>query len=148
MPETTNGTISCMASRAAMPYTPKESLAALDIFTAISVAGSWHPASTTDSTKLKNGFEEVYMALDQAPITVMIEKSSARDSSGKISLANPEVGLRLTQRQHHMPEFKTIKAVIVSRDRFVEGRGVAHGKWHTSPPYRINLVILLVKEAF
>lgn len=73
-PRDDNGTINIMASQASMPYTPKESLAALKYFyrelgpRAFGVYG-FHDGFNMS----QNWFEETYMALNQAPITVMIE---------------------------------------------------------------------------
>jgi len=90
-PRDDNGTISIMASLASMPYTPKESLAALKHFYrdhGPKVFGIFGFHDGFNETQ--NWFEEVYMALNQAPITVMIENHR----SGLVwnsFMANPDI---------------------------------------------------------
>jgi hypothetical protein len=90
-PRDDNGTISCMASLASMPYTPRESLAALKYFYrhfGPKVFGIYGFHDGFNQTQ--NWFEEVYMALNQAPITVMIEN----ERTGLVwrnFMANPEI---------------------------------------------------------
>jgi len=99
-----NGTISCMASLASMPYTPKESLAALRYFYrhfGRRVFGIYGFHDGFNQTQ--NWFEEVYMALDQAPITVMIENHRT-GLVWKNFMANPEI-----RPAFEAMEFKTDK---------------------------------------
>lgn len=90
-PRDDNGTISCMASLASMPYTPSESLAALRHFyrhfgrKAFGIYGLHDGFNQT-----QNWFEEVYMALNQAPITVMIENQRT-GLVWRHFMANPEI---------------------------------------------------------
>ncbi|HVU36222.1 MAG TPA: glucoamylase family protein [Opitutaceae bacterium] len=73
-PRDDNGTISIMASLASMPYTPKESMAALKHFYRDLGSKAWGIYGFDDGfNETQEWFEHVYMALDQAPITVMIE---------------------------------------------------------------------------
>lgn len=90
-PRDDNGTISIMASLASMPYTPKESLAALKHFyrdLGPKVFGTYGFFDGFNETQ--NWFEEVYMALNQAPITVMIENQRT-GLVWKNFMANPEI---------------------------------------------------------
>ncbi len=85
-----------MASLASMPYTPKESLAALKHFyrdLGPKVFGSYGFSDGFNQTE--NWFEEVYMALDQAPITVMIENYRT-GLVWKNFMANPEIAPALS----------------------------------------------------
>ena len=90
-PRDDNGTISIMASLASMPYTPQESMAALTHFYRDLGAKVWGIYGFHDGfNQTQNWFEEAYMALDQAPITVMIENYR----SGLVwqrFMANPEI---------------------------------------------------------
>ena len=90
-PRDDNGTISIMASLASMPYTPEESLAALKHYYRDLGAKVWGIYGFHDGfNQTQNWFEEAYMALDQAPITVMIENHR----SGLVwqrFMANPEI---------------------------------------------------------
>lgn len=91
MPRYDNGTISVMAALASMPYTPEESLAALRHFyrrLGRKVYGIYGFHDGFNQTQ--NWFEEVYMALNQAPITVMIENHRT-GLVWKHFMANPEI---------------------------------------------------------
>jgi hypothetical protein len=73
-PRDDNGTISIMASLASTPYTPEESIAALKHFYRDHGAKVFGIYGFHDGfNETQNWFEEAYMALNQAPITVMIE---------------------------------------------------------------------------
>jgi hypothetical protein len=90
-PRDDNGTISCMAALASMPYTPEESLAALrhfyrDLGPQIFGCYGFHDGFN----QTEHWFDEVYMALDQAPITVMIENHRT-GLIWKNFMANPEI---------------------------------------------------------
>jgi len=90
-PRDDNGTISCMASLASMPYTPQESLAAMkhfyrDLGPRIFGCYGFHDGFN----ETQNWFDEVYMALNQAPITVMIENHRTA-LVWKAFMANPEI---------------------------------------------------------
>jgi len=90
-PRDDNGTISCMAPLASMPYTPKESLAALrhfyrDLGPKIFGCYGFHDGFN----ETQNWYEEVYMALNQAPITVMIENART-GLIWRCFMSNPEI---------------------------------------------------------
>lgn len=73
-PRDDNATINIMASLASFPYTPVESMAALKHFYRVLGAKTWGIYGFHDGfNETENWFEEAYMALNQAPITVMIE---------------------------------------------------------------------------
>jgi exo beta-1,2-glucooligosaccharide sophorohydrolase (non-reducing end) len=91
-PRDDNGTISIMASQASMPYTPKESLAALKYFyreLGPKVFGTYGFFDGFNITQ--NWYEETYMALNQAPITVMIENHRT-GLVWRCFMANTEIG--------------------------------------------------------
>ncbi len=91
LPRDDNGTINCMAALGAMPYTPKESLAALKHFYRDLGAKVWGAYGFHDGfNATQNWFEEVYMALNQAPITVMIENHRTGLVWNRF-MANPEI---------------------------------------------------------
>lgn len=91
LPRDDNGTINVMASLGAMPYTPKESLAALKHYYRDLGAKVWGAYGFHDGfNQSQNWFEEVYMALNQAPITVMIENHRTGLAWNRF-MANPEI---------------------------------------------------------
>lgn len=91
LPRDDNGTINVMASLASMPYTPKESMAALKHFYRDLGPKVWGIYGFHDGfNQSTNWFEEVYMALNQAPITVMIENHRT-GLIWKSFMANPEI---------------------------------------------------------
>ncbi len=91
LPRDDNGTINVMASLASMPYTPEESLAALKHFYRDLGSEIWGIYGFHDGfNQTENWFEEVYMALNQAPITVMIENHRT-GLVWKHFMANPEI---------------------------------------------------------
>jgi hypothetical protein len=91
LPRDDNGTINCMAALSSMPYTPEESLAALKHFYRDHGAKIWGIYGFYDGfNETQNWFEAVNMALNQAPITVMIENHR----SGMVwdrFMSNPEI---------------------------------------------------------
>lgn len=91
LPRDDNGTINCMAALSSMPYTPDESLAALKHFYRDHGRKVWGIYGFYDGfNETQNWFEEVNMALNQAPITVMIENHR----SGLVwqhFMSNPEI---------------------------------------------------------
>lgn len=91
LPRDDNGTISVMASLASIPYTPAESLAALKHYYRNLGDKIWGIYGFHDGfNESEEWFEEVYMALNQAPITVMIENHR----TGLVwqhFMANPEI---------------------------------------------------------
>ena len=95
-PRDDNGTISVMAALASMPYTPKESLAALKHFYRTlgpKVYGIYGFFDGFNQTQ--EWYEEVYMALNQAPITVMIENHRT-GLVWKNFMANPDIAPALS----------------------------------------------------
>mgnify|MGYP001605212392 FL=1 len=90
-PRDDNGTINIMASLASFPYTPAESLAALKHFYRDLGPKVWGIYGFHDGfNQTQNWFEEVYMALNQAPIVVMIENHRS-GLVWKNFMANPEI---------------------------------------------------------
>lgn len=90
-PRDDNGTINCMASLSSMPYTPKESMAALKHFYRDLGAKVWGIYGFYDGfNQTQNWFDSVYMALNQAPTTVMIENHRT-GLVWKAFMANPEI---------------------------------------------------------
>lgn len=91
LPRDDNGTINIMASLASMPYTPQESLAALKHFYRNLGAKVWGIYGFHDGfNQTQNWFEEVYMALNQAPITVMVENHRS-GLLWRLFMSNPEI---------------------------------------------------------
>jgi exo beta-1,2-glucooligosaccharide sophorohydrolase (non-reducing end) len=69
-----NGTITCHAALGCFPYTPAESMAALRHFYRDLGSRIWGVYGFFDGyNESEDWFEEVYMGLNQAPTTVMIE---------------------------------------------------------------------------
>ncbi len=92
LPRDDNGTINVMASLASMPYTPKESFAALKHYYRELGPKIWGIYGFHDGfNETESWFEEVYMALNQAPIAVMIENHRT-GLVWKHFMANPEIG--------------------------------------------------------
>ncbi|MBI1177014.1 hypothetical protein GC207_06195 [bacterium] len=90
-PRDDNGTINIMASLGAMPYTPRESMAALKHFYRDLGDKVWGIYGFHDGFNETQGwFEEVYMGLNQAPIVVMIENYRT-GLVWKNFMANPEI---------------------------------------------------------
>jgi hypothetical protein len=91
LPRDDNGTINIMASLASMPYTPQESLAALKYYYRDLGAKVWGIYGFHDGfNQTENWFEETYMALNQAPITVMTENHRT-GLVWRLFMANPEI---------------------------------------------------------
>lgn len=91
LPRDDNGTINCMASLSSMPYTPEASMAALKHFYRDLGAKVWGIYGFYDGfNQTQNWFDAVYMALNQAPITVMIENHRT-GLVWKNFMANPEI---------------------------------------------------------
>ena len=91
LPRDDNGTINCMASLASLPYTPKESMAALRHFYRKQGPRIWGAYGFHDGfNATQDWYEEVYMALNQAPIVVMIENHRS-GLPWKHFMANPEI---------------------------------------------------------
>ncbi|MBI2496618.1 MAG: hypothetical protein HYV75_01360 [Opitutae bacterium] len=91
LPRDDNGTINTMASLASMPYTPAESMAALRHFYRDLGPKTWGPYGFYDGfNETQNRFDADYMALNQAPIVVMIENHRT-GLIWKNFMANPEI---------------------------------------------------------
>jgi hypothetical protein len=91
LPRDDNGTINVMASLSSMPYTPEESMAALKHFYRDLGARIWGIYGFHDGfNETQNAFDEDYMALNQAPIVVMIENYRTGLIWRKF-MANPEI---------------------------------------------------------
>ncbi|HEX5788698.1 MAG TPA: glucoamylase family protein [Woeseiaceae bacterium] len=91
LPRDDNGTINVMASLASMPWTPEESMAALRHYYRDLGDRVWGVYGFHDGfNETQDWFEEVYMALNQAPITVMIENHRT-GLVWKHFMANPEI---------------------------------------------------------
>lgn len=90
-PRDDNGTINIMASLASMPYTPEESMAALRHYYRDLGAKVWGIYGFHDSFNASQGwYEEGYMALNQAPITIMLENQRT-GLIWRLFMANPEI---------------------------------------------------------
>jgi hypothetical protein len=86
-----NGTICCSAALGSFPYTPKESMAALKHFYRTLGARTWGIYGFHDGfNETENWFEPVWMGLNQAVITVMIENYRS-GVTWKNFMANPEI---------------------------------------------------------
>ena len=91
LPRDDNGTINIMASLASMPYTPAESLSALKHFYRVLGDRVWGTYGFHDGfNETWNWFDEDYMALNQAPIVVMIENHRT-GLVWRHFMANPEI---------------------------------------------------------
>ena len=91
LPRDDNGTINVMASLASMPYTPGESMAALRHFYRDLGPKIWGPCGFYDGfNETQNRFDPDYMALNQAPIVVMIENYRT-GLVWRNFMANPEI---------------------------------------------------------
>lgn len=91
LPRDDNGTINVMAALSSMPYTPDESMAALKHFYRDLGDRIWGTFGFHDGfNETWHWFDEDYMALDQAPIVVMIENHRT-GLVWKHFMANPEI---------------------------------------------------------
>jgi hypothetical protein len=90
-PRDDNGTISYMAALASIPYTPTELMAALRHFYRKLGPKIWGADGFHDGfNAAQDWYDEGYMALNQAPITVMIENHRTA-SPWRNFMANPEI---------------------------------------------------------
>jgi hypothetical protein len=91
LPGDDNGTITCTAALASFPYTPEESMKALKHFYRDLGDKLWGIYGFRDGfNQTENWFEDVNMALNQAPIVVMIENYRS-GLIWKQFMSNPEV---------------------------------------------------------
>jgi len=90
-PRDDNGTINVMASLSSMPYTPGESMAVLRHLYRDLGEKTWGPYGFYDSfNQTENWFEPCYMALNQGPITTMIENHRS-GLVWRLFMSNPEI---------------------------------------------------------
>ena len=90
-PNNDNGTISPTAALSAMPYTPKESIAALKHFYRIHGAELWGDFGFKDAFNISNlWFSDGYLAIDQGPIVGMIENYRS-EILWKKFMSSPEI---------------------------------------------------------
>ena len=90
-PRDDNGTITCTAALASFPYTPIESMKALKHFYRDLGQKLWGIYGFRDGFNLsEDWFEDVYMGLNQAPITVMIENYRS-GLTWKLFMSNSEI---------------------------------------------------------
>jgi hypothetical protein len=107
-PRDDNGTINVMASLSSMPYTPEESMAALRHFYRDLGDRVWGTFGFHDGfNETWNWFDEDYMALNQAPIVVMIENHRTGLIWQKF-MANPEIAPAL-ERIGFKPDPEPVK---------------------------------------
>jgi exo beta-1,2-glucooligosaccharide sophorohydrolase (non-reducing end) len=91
VPRDDNGTITCTAALASFPYTPEESMKALKHFYRDLGGKLWGIYGFRDGFNVtENWYEDVYMALNQAPIVVMIENYRS-GLIWKSFMVNPEI---------------------------------------------------------
>jgi exo beta-1,2-glucooligosaccharide sophorohydrolase (non-reducing end) len=91
LPRDDNGTLTCTAALASFPYTPEESMKALKHFYRDLGGKLWGNYGFRDGyNESENWFEDVNMALNQAPIVVMIENHRS-GLVWKTFMSNPEI---------------------------------------------------------
>ena len=91
LPSDDNGTLCCSAALGAFPYTPQESMAALKHFYRTLGDKTWGIYGFHDGfNQTQHWFEPVWMGLNQAVITVMIENYRS-GTIWKHFMANPEI---------------------------------------------------------
>ena len=96
-PSNDNGTIAPTGALGSFPYTPEESMAALKYFYRTLGARLWGIYGPTDAFNMtENWYSPDYLALDQAPMVVMIENYRS-GLIWKNFMANPEIGPMLAR---------------------------------------------------
>ncbi len=94
-PENDNGTIAPTAALSAMPYTPKESLAALKNFYRTYGSKLWGDFGFKDAFNINsNWYSDGYLAIDQGPIVGMIENYRS-EILWKKFMSSPEIAVIL-----------------------------------------------------
>lgn len=89
---TDNGTITPTGAISSMPYTPKESMATLKYLYNELGGKLWGVYGFRDAFNLtQNWYADIYMALDEGPIVVMIENYRT-GLLWKLFMSNPEIG--------------------------------------------------------
>ena len=92
-----NGTISPTAALGSFPYTPQESLAALKHFYRDLGDRLWGVYGPMDAfNETRNWYSPMYLGLDQAPITVMVENART-GLIWKTFMSNPEIAPMLAK---------------------------------------------------
>ncbi len=95
-PRDDNGTITCTAALASFPYTPEESMKALKHFYRDLGGKLWGIYGFRDGFNVsEDWYDDVYMALNQAPIVVMIENHRS-GLIWKTFMKNPEIAPALS----------------------------------------------------
>ncbi len=90
-PRDDNGTLNIMASLGCFPYTPEESMKALKHYYRDLGGKLWGIYGFRDGyNETENWYADVYMALNQAPITIMIENHRT-GLIWKYFMKNPEI---------------------------------------------------------
>jgi exo beta-1,2-glucooligosaccharide sophorohydrolase (non-reducing end) len=91
LPRDDNGTLTCTAALASFPYTPEESIKAMKHFCRDLGGKLWGNYRFRDGyNESENWFENVNMALNQAPIVLIIENHRT-GLIWKTSMSNPEI---------------------------------------------------------
>ncbi len=91
LPRDDNGTLNIMASLGCFPYTPEESMKALKHYYRDLGGKLWGIYGFRDSyNETENWYQDVYMALNQAPIVIMIENHRT-GLVWKNFMKNPEI---------------------------------------------------------
>ncbi len=91
LPRHDNGTINTMAALASFPYVPGEAMGALKHYYRNLDGKLWGIYGFRDGfNPTRNWFEDIYMGLNQAPITVMIENHRT-GLLWRLFMANPEI---------------------------------------------------------
>lgn len=90
-----NGTITPTAALSSMPYTPEQSIKAMETFYYYLYDDLWGPYGFKDAFNFNEGwFAESYLAIDQGPIVVMIENYRSA-LLWEVFMKNEEVNLGL-----------------------------------------------------
>jgi hypothetical protein len=90
-PRNDNGTVAPTAALSSMPYTPRESMAALKHYYYTLGHRLWGDFGFKDAFNLdRNWFEPGYLAIDQGPIVVMIENHRT-GLCWRLFMANEEI---------------------------------------------------------
>jgi hypothetical protein len=97
LPRNDNGTMTPTGALSSFPYTPEESMAALRHFYEEHGAEAWGIYGFRDAfNEDVNWVADIYMGLDQAPVTVMIENYRT-GLPWRLFMANPEIQSMINQ---------------------------------------------------
>lgn len=103
-PDHDTGTISPTAALSSMPYTPRESLAAVRHFLSVYGAEVWGEYGFVDAfCDTKNWFADTFLAIDQGPIILMIENHRS-GLLWKLFMSAPEVQAGLRKLEFSSPQ--------------------------------------------